>query len=60
MAQRWLVVHSEAALERAEATINKARQRETEAVEKQLFHLQATRFTAPKGAQEALAALAKR
>jgi transposase len=60
MAQRWLVVHSEAALERAEATINKARQREAEAVEKQLFHLQATRFTTPEVAQEALAALAKR
>ena len=60
MAQRWLVVHSEAALERAEATMNKARQREAEAVEKQLFHLQATRFTTPEVAQEALAALAKR
>jgi transposase len=60
MAQRWLVVHSEAALERAEATINKARQRETAAVEKQLFHLQAQRFKTPEVAQEALAALAKR
>jgi transposase len=60
MAQRWLVVHSEAALERAEATINQARQREAEAVEKQLFHLHATRFTTPEVAQEALAAVAKR
>jgi transposase len=60
MTQRWFVVHSEAALERAEATINKARQRETEAVEKQLFHLQAKRFKTPEVAQEALAALAKR
>src|SRR4029453_15442712 len=40
MAQRWLVVHSQAALERAEATVTKARQREGEAIEKQLFHLQ--------------------
>jgi transposase len=60
MTQRWFVVHSEAALERAEATINKARQRETEAVEKPLFHLQAKRFKTPEVAQEALAALAKR
>jgi transposase len=60
MAQRWLIVQSEAALERAEATITKARQREAEAVEKQLFHLQATRFKTPEVAHEALAALAKR
>jgi transposase len=58
--QRWFVVHSAAALERAEATINNARQRETEAVDKPLFHLQATRFKTPEVAQEALAALAKR
>ena len=37
-----------------------ARQRETEAVEKPLFHLQATRFKTPEVAQEALAAWAKR
>jgi transposase len=55
-----LVVPSAAALERAEATINNARQRETEAVEKPRFHLQATRFKTPEVAQEALAALAKR
>jgi len=60
MAQRWLVVHSEAALERAEATINKARQREEAAIAKQLFHLQAKRFKTPEVAQNALAALAKR
>ena len=40
--------------------INKARQREAEAINKQLFHLQAKRFETPKQAQEALAALAKR
>ena len=40
--------------------MNKARQREAEAVEKPLFHLQATRFQTPEVAQEALAALAKR
>jgi transposase len=60
MAQHWLIVYSRAALERAEATLNKAKQREHEAITKQLFHLQAQRFCAPQAAQEALAALAKR
>src|SRR5712691_4399258 len=44
MAQRWLVVSSQAALERAEASVHKACQREAEAIVKQLFHLQARRF----------------
>ena len=60
MAQRWLVVSSRAALERAEATLQKAKEREYEAINKQLFHLQAQRFCAPQAAQDALAALAKR
>jgi transposase len=60
MAQRWLVVYSQAALERAEATLKKAKQREDEAIQKQLFHLQAQRFCTPEAAHEALAAVAKR
>jgi transposase len=60
MAQRWLVVSSQAAVERAEATLNQATQREHETLTKQLFHLQAQRFGTPEAAQEALAALAKR
>ena len=60
MAQRWLVVYSQAAYERAEATLHKATQREHEAITKQLFHLQAQRFCTPAAAQDALAALAKR
>ena len=60
MAQRWLVGHSQAALERAEATVTKARQGEAETIEKQLFHLQAQRFKTPEVAQDALVALAKR
>ena len=59
MAQRWLVVYSQAALERAAATLTKAKQREHQAITKQLFHLQAQRFCAPSAAQEALAALAR-
>jgi transposase len=60
MAQRWLVVSSQAAYARAEATLNNATQREHEAITKQLFHLQAQRFCAPEAAQAALAAVAKR
>ena len=59
MVQRWLVVYSQAALERAEATLKKAKQREHEAITKPLFHLQAKRFGTPQAAQEALAVLAK-
>src|SRR5437764_13775943 len=47
MAQRWLVVWSQASLERAEASVKKACPREAEAVKKQLFHLQAQRFETP-------------
>jgi transposase len=59
MAQRWLVVSSQAAMERAEHSVNKAQQREGEAIKKQLFHLQAKRFETSETAQAALAALAK-
>jgi transposase len=59
MVQRWLVVYSQAALERAAATLKKATQRENETITKQLFHLQAQRFGTPQAAHEALAALAK-
>jgi transposase len=59
MAQRWLVVYSEAAFARAEATVNKATQRESAAIEKQLFHLHAKCFETPEAAQAALVALEK-
>ena len=60
MAQRWLVVSSQAAYARAAAALNHATQREHDAITKQLFHLQAQRFCAPDAAQAALAAVAKR
>jgi transposase len=60
MAQGWLIVQSDAALERAEATLTKARPREEAAITKPRFHLQATRFQTPEVAQDARAALAKR
>ena len=58
MAQRWLVVSSQAAMERAEARITKAQQRAWEAIEKQLLHLHAKRFETPEAAQAALQTLA--
>jgi transposase len=58
MAQRWLVVSSQAALERAEASVNKACQRESAIIDKHLVHLQATRYATPEAAQAALATLA--
>jgi transposase len=59
MAQRWLVVSSQGALERAEARITKACQREAEAIDKQLFHLHARRLETPEAAPAALATLEK-
>jgi transposase len=59
MVQRWLVVYSDAAFKRAEATITRAQKREYEAIDKQLFHLQAQRFETPEAAHEALETLAK-
>jgi len=59
MAQRWLVVSSQAAMERAEVSITKAQQREWDAIEKHLLHLHAKRFETPAAAQAALTALSK-
>ena len=58
MAQRWLVVSSEAAVQRAEATVNTAQQCDAEAIEKPLFHRQAKRFETPEAATAALDTLA--
>ena len=59
MAQRWLVVHSPAALARAETPVNQARQREYETLARQLFHLHAKRFPTPEAAHGALGTLAR-
>jgi transposase len=59
MAQRWLVVWSQASYERAVASVDKACQREAAAIAKQLFHLQAQRFETPTQAHETLSGLAK-
>ena len=60
MAQRWLVVSSQAACERAAATVKNAMQREDEASTQALLHLQAPRVPTPEAAHDALAAVAKR
>jgi transposase len=57
MAQRWLVVSSQAALERAEASVTTAPQREGETLENPLFHWQAKRCERPEAAQAALVVL---
>ena len=59
MAQRWFVICSEAARQRAETSVSKAQKRECEALETPLFPLQARRFESPHSAQAALAPLAK-
>jgi transposase len=60
MEQRWLVVFSQAAALRAEATVNKGQHRAYEAIQQQLFHLQAPRFASESLAQETLAMLGKK
>jgi transposase len=59
MAQRWLVVWSQAALERAEASVTKAQPRAWDALETQRFHVPAQRVETPKAAHAALVTLAK-
>jgi transposase len=58
MGQRWVVVCSEAAMQRAEHRVSKAQHREAEAIAKPLFPLQARRFERPQSAQAAWPALA--
>jgi hypothetical protein len=58
MAPRGLVVSSQAALERAHTSVDKAGQRASATSQKQLLHLQAQRFATPAAAQSALDTLA--
>jgi len=52
--QRWLVVYSQAALQRSSKTVAKAQSKEYEKAKKQLFHLQAQRFDSTEAAYKAL------
>lgn len=56
--QRWLVVYSQSAEQRAEQTVKKAKAKESKKVDKQLFHLQAQRFASESDARMALDHLA--
>jgi transposase len=60
MAQRWLVVSSQDAWQRAAQTLAKAQAKEAEQVQKQLFHLQAQRFPSETTARAALGTIAQR
>ncbi|MBW1758946.1 MAG: IS1634 family transposase [Deltaproteobacteria bacterium] len=58
--QRWMVVYSQGAFERAEKTLNKRSKKEDNSIEKQLFHLQAQRFKTKKEASKALEELSEK
>ena len=59
LAQRWLIVYSKAAWERAQKTLSKAQEKERAQVEKRLFHLQAKRCDSEEAAQAALEEIAR-
>ena len=58
--QRWIVVNSKAAGERATKTMGRQTDRAKEKLDKDLFHLQAQRFMCKEDALKSLAALSKR
>jgi hypothetical protein len=58
MAQRWFVLGSEAAPQRAAKSVSQAQNHEVEAIATPRCHLQARRFESHQSAQAALAALA--
>ncbi len=60
MAQRWLIVASQDAWQRAAHTLANAQAKEAEQVQKQLFQLQAQRFSLETEAQAALETIAQR
>ncbi|MCF6299046.1 MAG: IS1634 family transposase [Thiomicrorhabdus sp.] len=59
MEQRWLVIHSQAALGRARSTLERRQEKESKKIEKALFHLQAQRFESETAEKIALNELAK-
>lgn len=58
--QRWLIVYSKEAEQRAQKTVDKAVAREYEQTQKFLFHLQAQRFGTKQDAQKALSSITKK
>jgi len=57
--QRWIVVYSKQARERSEKTLKKEILKEKERIKKELFHLQAKRFSCESDAKKALKLLLK-
>lgn len=58
--ERWIVIHSEQALERTKKTINKAVEKESEAIKKELKKLQARTFTCESDAKKELKKTSKK
>ncbi len=52
--QRWLVIHSQAALNRARSTLKRRQEKESKQIDKALFHLQAQRFESEVAGKKAL------
>ena len=60
MKQRWHVLSSETSRETANRQVDKRVKKEAEAIEKQLFHLQAQRFSCAEDGSTAIQSLAKK
>jgi transposase len=58
--QRWIVIYSEQAHMRSEKTLKKEITKEDERIKKELFHLQAQRFSCEADAQKKLKSLSKK
>jgi len=58
--QRWLIIFSQAAWDRAQATLEKACKKEKQKLGKQLFHLQAQRFVSVEEARHSLDKITKK
>jgi transposase len=58
--QRWLVITSQTGWHQAEEAVNQAQEKEHNALQKQLYHFQAQRFSSEKQAQAGLDRLARK
>ena len=58
--QRWLVITSQTGWHQAEEAVAKAQEKEQEAIQKQLYHLQAQRFRSKEEAHASLDRLARK
>jgi transposase len=58
--QRWIVVYSKQARDRSEKTLTKEVAKENDSIKKELFHLQAQRFSCETDAKKALKKISKK